>query len=192
MSSPTLFLAAGHGGADKGNTSTEFVERDELITIVNQMARWYDLCLELPRAPGGVVIIDHALELAGTIKAIEAWRPDAGDLAIDIHLDFKKGSSGALILVDEQPTAKAFAEAFLPDWSRATGIRNGGVWDSKRAAQQWRGWPDYGFCARKWPGIILEIGCLNSGSDMQCVKDQFNQTMLAHLVWKTWTEVRGS
>ncbi len=193
MSAATLFIAAGHGGTDPGNTSTEFIERDEVITVVDIMERWYRATAEPVKINevGGIIFIDHRHALPGEIQAIEAWKPDAGDLGINVHLDFKKNNSGALILTDDAPLSKAFSELFLPQWCAMTHIKNNGVWDSKQAAKAWRGWPDYGFCARTWPGIILELGCLSSPADMKCVRDRLNQCLLAHLIWKTWEEVKG-
>ena len=110
MGAKTLFLAAGHGGTDRGNTSTGLVEAEELRRIVGGMRRMAAL-LGLPAGLGGIVFLPDELDLAGELRALQGWRPAAadGDLAVDWHLDYRAGGEGALVLVDEQPRSARIA-----------------------------------------------------------------------------------
>jgi hypothetical protein len=190
MGKRTLFLAAGHGGNDRGNTSAGVNERDELITFTNGVKRWLDLTHTQIGGAGGVVILDHKLDLAGEIKEIGRWTPSStdGDLAINFHLDYrpKDMAGGALAIVDETPYARTFAEQFLRDWCLATGIRFNGVHYSKQAAAAWRGWDDYGFCRPTWPGLILELGCLSHAPDLAIVRDVMCQALAAQIIKDVW------
>jgi N-acetylmuramoyl-L-alanine amidase len=189
MGKPTLFLAAGHGGTDKGNTTTAYVERDELIVIVDHMVKWLS-GYGVPTGVGGYVKIDHSHALSGEIAAITGWKPDGADLALDVHLDYRTGSSGALVIVDQTPIARRFAERWLPRWCARTGIKNNGIHDSIDWATRQRGWSDMGFCAPRWPGAILELGCLNAPHDMSIVRNDQMRYLCAQLVWETWESLR--
>lgn len=188
MGAATLFLAAGHGGADRGNTAAGVVERDELVRIVAGMRLWYRLT-GVPQGLGGVVFLDDELDLLGEIKALERWHISTadGDLAVDVHLDYRPGSSGALVIYDEAPQSKRFAERFLSRWCNATGIRNNGIHRSNVVAPAWRGWDDFGFCRpRQWAGVIIELGCLNSATDLAIVRNPVYQALAAQLAWEAW------
>lgn len=192
MGKQTLFIAAGHGGDDKGNTTTGLVERDLVIDVVNMAWKWYQIAEELKREPGGVVVIDHQKALAGEIADINAWKPDSGDLALNVHLDYKAGSRGALCLVDREPRSVAWAKLFLERWCKLTKIPSRGVHDSQTVAPSWRGWSDFGFCAApRFPGVIVELGCLNSAEDMAVIRDPVHQILFAHCAWQAWTKTRA-
>lgn len=190
MGQQTLFIAAGHGGADRGNTAAGVIERDELLQVAGGMRRWAGLLGERLNALGGVVFLPDQLDLIGEITAIgQQWKASSadGDLAIDVHLDFRPGSSGALILYDEAPQSKQFAERFLPRWCQATGIRNNGVFRSNAVAQAWRGWDDFGFCRPTgWAGVIIELGCLNAALDLEVVRDPYYQAVAMQLIRECW------
>ncbi len=192
MGKQTLFIAAGHGGADVGNTAAGVVERDELIQIVRGMRRWCHLNA-VATGLGGVVFLDDVLDLQGEINALEAWKLTAadGDMAIDFHLDYRAGRSdgGALILYDETPYALPFAKLFLQRWCAATGIKNNGGFRSNEVAKAWRGWPDFGFCRPKWPGVIVELGCLNCASDLAAVRNPYYQAVAVQIALNVWREV---
>lgn len=190
MGKRTLFLAAGHGGSDPGNTAAGVIERDELIRFTDGVKRWLTLTHVQIGGAGGVVILDHALDLAGEVTAIGRWRPSAadGDLAINFHLDYRPKDlvGGALGVVDETPYARTFADRFLRSWCLATGIRFNGVHASKAAAASWRGWDDFGFCRPAWPGLILELGCLSHPPDLVIVRDPLCQALAAQLIKDVW------
>lgn len=188
MGKPTLFIAAGHGGTDKGNTTTRFCEADELIVIVDHMTKWLDN-YGISSGVGGYVQIDHTHALQGEIGAINAWKPDGGDLAIDVHLDYRNGSSGALVIVDESEIGMKWSKLFLDRWCNRSGIKNNGIHDSKVWATTQRGWTDMGFCRPRWPGVILELGCLNSNHDMSIVKNDLMRYVAAQFMWEAWQHV---
>jgi N-acetylmuramoyl-L-alanine amidase len=193
MGKSTIVYASGHGGHDKGNTTTGIIERDELISITAGMRRWFELNNHPIQQAGGVVFIDNGLELAGELTAIRDWKLNAADddLAINGHLDYRRGGSGALVICNQLPLAQQVARQFLARWCEETGIRNNGVHDSKRWARTQRGWNNMGFCAVNYPAIIVEFGCLNSEFDMQRVRDGVNQALAAQLFWETWRSCRG-
>lgn len=192
MGQPTLFIAAGHGGQDSGNISAGIVERDELIGIVRGMRAWVR-DTGVPQGLGGLVFLNDDLDLIGEIRTLTAWQPSAadGDMAVDFHLDYKpnKPTGGALILYDETPYAKEFSEYFMTRWCAATGILNNGIFRSTEVAKAWRGWDDYGFCRPRWPGVIVELGCLNSPSDMAKVRTPYYQHLACQLAINAWRAV---
>jgi N-acetylmuramoyl-L-alanine amidase len=185
----TLFIAAGHGGNDRGNTATGHVERDELIAFTGGMRRWYD-ALGVRQGLGGVVFLDDKLDLGGEVAAMKPWRASErdGDLAVNIYLDYRARDTrgGALVLYDETTSARTWAEAWLRRWCAATGIRSNGVHRSTDAARAWRGWPDYGWTAPAWPGVIVELGCLNSPADLAVVRNPFWHAFAAQMVLDVW------
>lgn len=192
MGQPTLFIAAGHGGKDRGNVATRYVERDETIDIVAGARSWYRQ-RGIPQALGGAVFLADSLDLVGEISALTPWRlNDAdGDLALDIHLDYKPGGSGALILYDESAMGRRFAQYFLPRWCALTGIRSNGVFRSKDVAGPWRGWPDFGFCAQRGPGCIIELGHINNEQDMRAISSPDIRVKLGQLIWESWRVCLG-
>lgn len=195
MGASTLFVCAGHGGADKGNTMGKYVERDELIRVVDTMhSLWRGM--GIVHGVGGQVTIPHNLNLAGEIPAIQAWKPDLGDLALDIHLDWRgaSGGSGAMVIVDETVMGNLWAVEFLERWCRLTGIKKGPIADSKTWAQEVRKWgpgSDMGFCRPRFPGVIVELGCMNSESDMRVIQNPAMIQALGVLIWDTWIKFRS-
>lgn len=189
MGKQTLVLCAGHGGKDAGNTAAGPIERDEVIAVVDDMQRWLRL-RGVPQGLGGAVVLDHRLDLAGELTALQAWKLNAADsdLAVDVHLDHKPGASGALVLYNEAPLAKRVAEQFLQRWCQATGIRNNGAFYGKAVARQWRGpqWTNFGFLAVPYPAIIIELGCLNSAHDMQVVRSPLHRALAAQVLYEAW------
>lgn len=200
MGKPTLFVAAGHGGPpgdwDAGNTSGTEDEADVVIRVVNQIVSFWK-ALGIAQDYGGFVMVPHTLALKGEIPAILSHQPDKNDLALDIHLNWKGAAKpgGAMVIVDPETMTRNWASAFLKDWSRISGINNDGVFDSKVAAT-WRTdaagrpWKDMGFCAARFPGAIVEIGCLNSAGDMRVVNNPAMIEALATLIWMNWLYVR--
>jgi hypothetical protein len=188
---PTLFLAAGHGGSDKGNTAAGFIEAEETIKIVESIRKWYAF-RRVPTGLGGCVFLNDSLDLVGQLGALGPWKLDAGDLAVDIHLDYKAGARGAMVIVDETTLAQRFGQVFLAEWCRATGIPTAGVgiFDSKLAAKQWRSWSDYGWCAPRWPGVIVELGRMNAGDDMAIVRNPVYQVMAGEIIWHAWQQAK--
>lgn len=189
----TLFVAAGHGGQDLGNIATGAVERDELVAIIGQMRTWFRR-LGVAEGLGGVMFVADELDLVGEVQAISKWGPVAadGDLGVDVHLDYKpnKRNGGALVLYDETPYALEFAQRFLARWCAATGIANNGAYDHLRAAKEWRGWPDgFGFCRPRWPGVIIELGCLSCPDDMHIVRNPYFRILAGQLMYNVWREV---
>ena len=189
MGTSTLFIAAGHGGRDAGNTATGQVERDELLAFAGGIRRWCR-AMRIVHGLGGVVFLDDGLDLAGEVAAMRAWKASArdGDLAVDLHLDYRANDTrgGALVLYDETAYTRGWAETWLERWCTATGIRSNGVHRSTDAARGWRGWPDFGFTAPAWPGVIVELGCLNSPADLAIVRNPFWQAFAAQLLVDTW------
>lgn len=187
MGKATLFLAAGHGGTDRGNTSAGIVERDELVAFTGTIRRWYSL-IGIPQQLGGAIFLDDELDLLGELKVLETWKLSErdGDLAVDLHLDFRQNSSGALVLYDESAIGRRVGETFLQRWCAATGIRNNGAYRSADVARPWRGWDDFGFCRPRWPGIIVELGCLNSPNDMAIVRNPLFQALAGQFLWEAW------
>lgn len=192
MGKRTLFLAAGHGGPDRGNvTRSGVVERDELLAIVGVMRARFAV-RGIPTGVGGAVFLDDILDLGGQMEAMKAWKANSadGDLGLDIHLDNKPGDSGALILYDEAPQSKRFAEMFLPRWCAATGIKSNGIHRSAEVAQRWRGWDDYGWCRpRDWSGAVVELGCANNQRDLGAVRNHENRLLAANLIWEVWCAI---
>ncbi len=192
MGKQTLFIAAGHGGTDKGNTTAGIVERDELIAIVGGMRHWLQQAGYL-HGLGGVIFLEDRLDLAGEIAALDAWKLTAadGDMAVDFHLDYRAGRAdgGALVLYDETPYALAFGQQFLTHWCAATGIKNNGNYRSNVVAKPWRGWDDFGFCRPRWPGVIVELGCLNCAHDMRVVRSPYFQALAAQIALNVWQQV---
>ncbi len=192
MGAKTLFLSAGHGGADAGNTAAGPVERDELIGIAGGMRRMAAL-LGYRAGLGGVVFLDDGLDLQGQLAALRGWKPSAadGDLGVDLHLDYHRNrpSGGALVIYDEQERSKRIADVLLQRWCKATGIQSNGIHRSTEFAQRNRGFPDFGFCAPAWPGIIFELGSLNNARDMSVVRDPFCQALALHLIVEAWREI---
>ena len=186
MSTPTLFIASGHGGTDPGNTTTGRIERDEVISFVDGM-REYAALAAIPHGLGGVVFVPHRFALGEQLTyLLRTWKATNADLAIDIHLDYHKGASGGLCIADRTETALPAAQRIMAAWSMQTGIRNRGVFDSIRAAQEWRGWPDYGWTAAAFAGIIFELGCINSLYDVTRIRDVNNQHTAMRIIWEAW------
>lgn len=189
MGIPTLFIAAGHGGTDRGNTASGNIEAHETIRFVDGMNAWFQR-YGVPASLGGCITLLHNLDLQGQIKAITDWKLTPPDLALDIHLDYRNGSSGALVIYDEHPHGRRFAEAWLRRWCEATGIRNNGAHYGPAVARDWRGWSNFGWCAPRYPGLILELGCINSPSDLAKIRTPMNQALCAQIVWEEWNKVR--
>lgn len=187
MGKPTLFLAAGHGGADPGNTASGLCERDELIAFTATLRDWYR-AMSVPVELGGAIFLDDALALEGELAVLNKWNLKAvdNDLAVDLHLDYKPGASGALILFDESEIGKQVGGHFLLRWCQATGIHNNGIFRSSEVAGPWRGWDDFGFCRPRWPGIIIELGCINSASDMQVIRHPMYRALAGQFLWEAW------
>lgn len=192
MGKSTVFIAAGHGGQDCGNTASGAVERDELLGITQGVRDWYG-ALNITPGLGGAVFLDDQLDLAGEVAALKPWKLDQGDLAIDLHLDFKpaKERGGALVLHNGRPLAQRFARAFLPRWCELTGIISNGVFLGPEVAPLWRGWDNFGFLRPPWPSVIIELGCLNAPHDMQQVRNPLFQHVLGQVVWETFNQVRS-
>ena len=190
MGQRTLFIAAGHGGNDRGNTSGNYIERDENLKITHGMYNWCVLN-QVPMGIGGVLFLDDALDLLGEnafLKAVKANKKD-GDYAIDIHLDWRPKGSGALVIVDEDPYGRSFSEGFLRRWCTTTGIVNNGVHDSKQWATKQRGWDDMGFCRPPAYGAgIWELGCLNHIPDMKIVQNPVYQALVMQFIWEAWND----
>lgn len=189
MGSATLMVCAGHGGNDRGNTSTGYVERDELITIKQSITTWLRL-KQVPLGIGGIVLIDDSLDLEKEIQAITELNANVldGDLAIDLHLDYQPGtiSGGALAIYDETLLSKHFGMVFLERWCSTTGIPNRGIHRSSTVAPLWRGWEDFGFCKPSWPGVIIELGTLNAQHDMEILQSPIYQAFIGELLWECW------
>jgi N-acetylmuramoyl-L-alanine amidase len=189
---PTLFLAAGHGDEDRGAKADGLREADLLIAFVGGMREARAAC-GAPARLGGVVFLDDALDLAGELQALKAWKPTAQDrdLCIDFHLDFKPGTSGALVLYDEQPVSKRFAKLWQQRWCALTGIKDNGIHPAKASARAWRGWDDYGWTRPDWPGCIVELGCVNSAFDRMRIAQRVVRTSAMALAWQCYREARG-
>ena len=192
MGKKTLFMAAGHGGNDRGNVTTGIVERDELIRIAGGMQMWYSMMGIRPQL-GGCVFLNDDLDLTGELAALKAWklREADGDLAVNLHLDYNaaRPQGGALMIYDESPTAQRAAEVVLARWCAATGIVNNGVHRSIEVARRWRNFDDFGFCRpSEYGGLIFELGSLNSKHDMQIVRNPVYQALAAQLLWEAWYE----
>lgn len=191
MGSRTLFVAAGHGGNDRGNTSVPpYVEADETQKITDRMYEWATLN-GVKRGVGGIVFLDDVLDLLGQLDAMKAWKANSqdGDLGVDIHLDYRKGGRGALVLHDENLISLKVGAAFLRRWCNVTGIPNNGLHPSKLFAQQNRGFDDFGWCRpREWGGIIIELGCLNSPVDMSICTNPTYQHLAMQFLWEAFNE----
>ena len=189
----TLFLAAGHGGADRGNIATAHVEADELLRFVGGMRRWY-AANQQPAGLGGVVVLDDALDLGGQVATLNRWKLQAADrdLALDLHLDYniQRPDGGALVLYDEHTYCRRFAEWFLARWCAGTGIIPRGCHRSTEAARRWRGWRDFGFTGMPWPGIIVELGTLNCARDFAIIQDGVYQAFAARLMVEGWQQAQ--
>lgn len=190
MGHKTLFLAAGHGGTDPGNTAAGIAERDELIGIVSGMRRWSRLRL-LPQGLGGLVFLDDGLDLRGQLRALYGWRPSVadGDLAIDLHLDYdaRRPRGGALAIHNGVGQAAALGALVLRRWCAATGIVSNGIHLGRQVAPAWRGWDDFGWTRpRAWPAIILELGSLSCASDMAIARDPLAQALVLTLLIEAW------
>lgn len=185
MGTKTLGLSFGHGGTDAGLVHNGVKERDELIEIGKTMRLW---CAQLgiPDAFGGVKFVDDQLALPGEIKAFTGWQFNAGDrdLAVNIHLD--SAARGALAIYDTTPYTKVFAQRWLDMWCRATGIAHRGIYDSKHWARTARGWPDMGFSAGPFPGVILELGSMPSDYDMDVVRDEYWRAFAVQSMIDIW------
>lgn len=190
MGKPTLFIAAGHGDDDPGNSSVPgVVERDELITIVGRIKRWHILNGRSINV-GGCVFIDDRHKLQGEIDAIRAWKPDDRDLAVDVHLDYGGSGRGALALIDGSELARAWSHAFLPRWCAATGIVFRGIHDSRQFAQANRSWPDFGFTGAAFPGVIVELGHMDNVFDLEIVRDPIYQVLAGEFMWQAWRDIQ--
>lgn len=191
MGAKTLFIAAGHGGKDKGNTAVPpYVEADETQKITDQMYVWSTLN-GVKRGLGGIVFLDDVLDLLGQVQAMNAWKANSkdGDLGVDIHLDYRRGGRGALVLHDETAQSQQVGLAFLRRWCNQTGIPNNGMHPSKKFAQENRGFDDFGWCRpREWGGIIVELGCLNSPPDMAIVTNPTYQHLVMQFLWEAFNE----
>lgn len=192
MGTPTLFLAAGHGGTDHGATANDHREADLLIQFIGGM-RAARTARGLKAGLGGVVFLDDALDLAGELAFLKEWKLTAQDqdLCIDFHLDFKPRNSGALVLYDEQPVSFQFARLWQQRWCALTGIKNNGIHPAKQSAQAWRGWDDFGWTRPPWPGVIVELGCVNSRFDRERINQRTIQAEAMTLAYVCWCEARG-
>lgn len=87
---PTLVLAAGHGGKDPGAESGKFNERDEVISIVDQIA-----ALLRPYLGKAIVIAPHEQDTHETIPWLNKRYPHfASALAIEVHRDSSDNVQG--------------------------------------------------------------------------------------------------
>jgi N-acetylmuramoyl-L-alanine amidase len=188
---PTLFYAAGHGGKDAGNTSAGYNERDELIRIAGHIAEWYRL-LGIPPGLGGAVKLDDRYDVKGEVKQLKKWQlTPHQDLAVDLHLDYRDGKGGALMLVDDTLEAQTWAQYVHPRWCKATGIKDNGIHNAQHWAQTQRGFPDFHFTAQDWPGVIWELGCMTCAADMDCLKEHHFCLLAGQLMWDGWRFVRS-
>lgn len=191
MGRRTLFLAAGHGGKDKGNTSAGIVEADELIRFTAGVRGWFSRNA-IPDALGGAMFVPDSLDLVGQLQWVRFWKPNAadGDLAIDFHLDYNanRPTGGALVIHNDHSVAQSFAERFLTGWCKRTSIKSNGVHLGRDVAMKWRGWDDFGWTARPWPAVIIELGSLNCHWDMVTIRDPLAQAVAARLVWETFAQ----
>ena len=189
MGKQTLFVCAGHGGTDPGNTATGVVERDELIGIVGGMRRWATL-LQVPQGLGGVVFLDDGLDLPGQVRVLQRWGASAadGDLAVDLHLDYRRDrpGGGALVIHNGVGGARTLGAEFLRRWCAHTGTTSNGVHLGREVAPAWRGWKDFGWTRQRWPAVIVELGSLNSERDMATVRDPFCQALALMLLQEVW------
>lgn len=191
MGHKSLFLAAGHGGADAGNTAAGVVERDELLAIAGGMRRWSRL-RQQQQGLGGLIFLDDDLDLLGQLRVLHRWRPSTGDgdLAVDLHLDYNRNRprGGALVIHNGVGQAAAIGALILRRWCAATGIVSNGLHLGRQVAPLWRGWDDFGWTRpRAWPALILELGSLNCASDMTTVRDPLAQVLLLTLVLEAWS-----
>ena len=186
MGARTLFLASGHGGADRGNTASGFVEADECVAIIGDVRRWFT-AIGVPPSLGGAIFLDDGLDLNGQLQRLKLLRPTEADndLCLDWHLDFAatRPAGGAMVITNDRPAAKQWAHDFLTQWCDATGIRSNGVHLGAVAAPKWRGWPDFGWTRPAWPACIVELGSLNNARDMRIVRDPLSRALAAHLAW---------
>lgn len=189
MGKATLFLTAGHGGADRGNTAAGICERDELIGIVGGMRTWFER-YGIAHQVGGGIFLSDALDLAGQLQHLKMWRLKEadGDLALDMHLDYASArpSGGAMVIISRHPLAKRFADRFLPRWCQATGIQNNGIHYGDVVAPKWRGWPNFGHTSQDWPAAIVELGSLNNARDMAMVRSPVMQALAAQFSWEAY------
>lgn len=183
----TLFIAAGHGGRDMGASAHGYYEANIMIRFVRTMhqeaiRRQYKLGL------GGIVFLDESLDLLGQLGALKAWSPNVedGDLAFDLHMDFKPGTSGGLMLVDETDLARNVGRRVQTLWTDATGIKNNGIHDAKTSAVAWRGFSDFGWTRPAWPAGIWELGCINSIKDIRKVLDPKNAALAMNMLHTEW------
>lgn len=190
MSKSTLFLTAGHGGSDRGNTAVAgLVERDETIAIVSGMRAWF-VAYGIPSGVGGAVFLPDALDLAGQLQRLKLWRLNEadGDLALDFHLDYaaNRPSGGAMVIINRYASAQMFADRFLARWCAATGIRSNGIHYGDVVAPLWRGFTNFGHTAQPWPAAIVELGSLNNAGDMATVRNPVTQALAAQFVYEAW------
>jgi hypothetical protein len=143
---------------------------------------------------GGLVFLDDSLDLLGQLRALHRWQPSVadGDIAVDVHLDYKasRPRGGALVIHNGVGQAAAIGALFLRRWCAATGIVSNGIHLGREVAPAWRGWDDFGWTRpRGWPALILELGSLNCASDMAIARDPLAQALLLTLVLEAWREL---
>lgn len=199
MGKPTLFIAAGHGGTDRGNVSTQYVEAACTKAFVDSMRAWTH-AQRIPLGLGGVVFLSHELDLAGQIEYMEQAGASLsdGDWGVDIHFDYAASPKrrGAMAIADTSIIAREAARQFLVEWQLQTGIPNNGVADSKTWAQRSRRWgpgSDMGWCRPAiWGGTILELGFLSSAADMMILLQAHVPGIAMDILWNSWLRVRDA
>jgi len=188
MTQKTLWLGAGHCPTSGGTSGYGVWERDINILVTDRV---YALLQNrgLSTGVGGVVLIPHKHDLSPSIKWVKAQGANRarGDIAVELHLqghtDTAQRDAFILYGKEAEPPARTLldeyvARGLIGQWRK-------GVYRSTTAAQNWRGWDDYGWNKGLDPyaiTLIFEMGHLTNAHDAAIFKDPARQQVQAAAV----------
>lgn len=161
-----IVVDPGHGGHDTGATGGGVREKDLNLTIGKLIAE------ELAKA-GATVIMTRKTDvfIPLTTRAQIAQQAHA-DLFISNHINSARGTQSGGITFHHlgRPISRVLAECIQQEIAKVSGIPNMGAWSDGRIYTS-------GFSVLRqttMPGVLLELGFINSGHDRnRLVTDDF-------------------
>lgn len=169
----TIFISAGHGGADSGASGNGYVEKD--LTIEQR-----DLIVKELKALGAKVVMDdNKNALAQTMRFVQNLSKEDW-IMVDLHWNaFNAKSTGTEVFVPDSPTAfeNELATEIGIEIAKTLKIRNRGVFTESKSARKRLGW-----MRLKGENILIETCFISNPNDMDSY--QGNKEILAKNIAK--------
>ena len=169
----TIFVSAGHGGADFGAIGNGYIEKD--LTVEQR-----DLIVKELKILGAKVITDdNKNALAQTMRFIQNLSTEDW-IMVDLHWNaFNAKSTGTEVFIPELPTAfeNELATEIGIEIAKTLKIRNRGVLTESKSARKRLGW-----MRLKGENILIETCFLSNPNDMDSYEE--NKELLAKNISK--------